>query len=435
MSSSKINLLDMAYRNLGRHKVKSIITIIAIFISVFLLIWMDSWVLGMKIDSKRNLVNFETGAAKIYTKAYYENKDELPLYEGFDQYQFVIDQLAQAGYKAAPKAAFAGTLISKDQEVPFQFWGIDPKLSKNLFLFEDFIESGSFIANGVSKIVLGVRGAQDLNVRVGDTLRLTTTIDTKDEIGKIHHTHQVIDLIVGGIINSPNPIINGKLGLLPLDILQDEMGILLQGHVSELCIRKLGALSTDLPGKKETPEAILANMAEPLPDHLTLVSWEEDAKDFLAMAAGDTYGTYVIIGFLMILAIAGIANTMLMAVLERTKEIGMVRALGLTDGQVTRLYIYESMLIGLIGGALGLITASLFNYFYMIPIGIDLTAMLEEGFEDGFGYRVTGITRSAWNYGMIAGSFIGSVLVAGLMALIPVKKALKIAVSDALRFE
>ncbi len=60
---------SMAFRNLSRHKVKTIITTIAVAISVALYIAMDGWILGMNLDSRRNIVSYETGAAKVQSAA------------------------------------------------------------------------------------------------------------------------------------------------------------------------------------------------------------------------------------------------------------------------------------------------------------------------------------------------------------------------------
>ena len=129
----RINYFSLAFRNLGRHKVKSALTMIAIVVGISLYIFVDGWLLGAEIDSMRNLVNFEIGAAKIYSKDFFKNKDELPTYEGFTNYEPIIQKLKDEGYNAAPHALFSGILLSKEQELPFLFTGVDPALEKEVF--------------------------------------------------------------------------------------------------------------------------------------------------------------------------------------------------------------------------------------------------------------------------------------------------------------
>ncbi|MCK4797819.1 MAG: ABC transporter permease [Spirochaetes bacterium] len=435
MSRVKTNLLSIAFKNLSRHRVKTTLTVLAIAVGIALYIWMDAWLLGMNLDSKRNLINYETGSTKIYSKAYFEKKDELPMYESYGNYKPVINKLNVAGYNAVPHAVFVGSLMSVEHELPFIFVGIDPDEEKKVLKYYKFLEEGSqFVQNGKFMTIIGVKGAKDLNVKIGDEVRLSTTIDMKDEKGKIRHVHQLIDLTIGGIVNSPNPKTNGNIAYLPLDILQDEQGIMLEGRITEICIRKKGMEEHTLPDKTESAEFIIDKIGTELPDNLVLVGWQEDAKDFLAMAAGDIVSTYIMIGILFVLALMGISNTMLMAIFERTKEIGMLRALGMNDWDVVRLFIYEAALIGLIGSLIGVAIGIPLDY-WIIKYGIDYTKILEDANMQDIGYRIVGIFRGAWNVHTIIGSCIVGTFVAAITAIWPALKAVKMSIVDTLRFE
>src|SRR4030042_2545482 len=171
-SKIKINLLSIAFRNLGRHKVKTALTLTAIAIGVGLYIWLDSWLLGSNLDSKRNLINYETGSIKIYSKEYFDKKDELPMYESFDNYEPIIKKLDENGYNAAPHFVFTGSLMSEEQELPFTFIGIDPGKEIKVLKYNNFLEENSkFFDNQGFSILLGVRGAKDLKVKIGDKVR------------------------------------------------------------------------------------------------------------------------------------------------------------------------------------------------------------------------------------------------------------------------
>ncbi len=435
MSKAKINLLSIAFRNLGRHKVKTSLTLIAIAVGIALYIWMDAWLLGMNLDSKRNLINYETGSVKIYSKAYFEKKDELPMYESFKNYQPILKKLNESGFNAAPHFVFTGSLMSEEQELPFQFIGIDPEKEIKVLKYNNFLEEKSKFIDGQSfSTLLGVKGAKDLKVTTGDSIRCSVTIDIKDEIGKIRHVHQVIDLKVAGIVNSPNPKTNGYIAYLPLNILQDEKGLLLEGKITEICIRKKDVGLHELPGKDESPEKIKKILADILPDNLIVVGWQEDAKDYLAMSAGDIVSTYIMIGILFILAIVGIANTMLMAIFERTKEIGMLRSMGMKDWDVIKLFIFEASFIGLIGSIIGVLIGIPLD-FWIIYKGIDYTNILEKSNMTDYGYRIVGIFRGTWNFHTIMAAPIVGTIIAGITAIIPAVKAIKMNIVDTLRFE
>jgi len=434
-----LDLFKIAYKNLYRHKIKTLLTMTAIAVGIGLYIFMDAWLYGADIDSRRNLINFETGSAKIYAKKYYEKKDELPIYEGFKDYSQIIKKLNQNGYNASPHAVFTGSILSTENELPFIIIGIDPDLEKKVFKYHLYLDTkdSKFINNRENKILIGVKGAKNLKVRVGDNVRLSTIIDIKDQLGKIHHVHQLINLSIAGIVNSPNPKTNGNIAYIPLDILQDENGILLNGKITELCIRKKtkeNEIDTQLPDKFEDPKTIIAKLGNDLPDNLVLVNWKEDAKDFLAITRSKTVGNKLLIFILFILALIGITNTILMAIFERTKEIGMLRALGMKDVQIFWLFTIEAWFIGLIGTLIGALLGIIGAYF-IIKYGVDYTNIMESANMQDFGYRIVGIFRGAWHPQTIIGCLIMGPIICSLIAMIPAKKAIKMSIVDCLRFE
>lgn len=438
----KVNLLSMAFKNLGRHKVKTAVTVMAVFISVWLYIFMDAWLLGMENESKINLVNYETGEAKIYKKEYFDKKDEIPMHEGFYDYEQIIKSLDDNGYVASPHYKFGGSLMSSTIELPFLFLGVDAEAEKDLFLIDKYIEKGRFIENGNFEIMIGARGAKDLNVTVGEDVRLITVIDKKDEAGKIKHIHQLIDLKIVGIINSPNPVTNLKIGYLPLDVLQDERGLLLEGMITEICISKKNRRLDYLPDQFSVPK----NIGKLIPgiktlfngdikqSDLVVVSWFDDAKDLIAITKTKSTGSKTMIVLLFFLSFIGIANAMLMSVLERTKEIGMIRAIGMKDSELRRLIIYEAAFIGLIGALMGIVLGLITN-LYMVNVGIDFSFMTEEMDMESYGYRVIGHFKATWNFATIIACGIIAPLISTLVSVAPINRALKISISDAMRFE
>jgi len=255
--------------------------------------------------------------------------------------------------------------------------------------------------------------------------------------GAVRHVNQLVDAVVTGVINSPDPVPNGNVAYIPLDALQDESGMMLEGAVTELLIRKKGVGDSDLPGESESAAAIVAALegalGGPLPDELGVFFWLDYMKDYLGYEALETTMTQVISFLLLFLSFLGISNTILLAILERTKEIGMMRALGMTDGQMVMVYMLEAGFLGFAGSALGIILGCALNY-PMVKYGLDLSAM-SETFGDGIGFRVTATLRSVWNVPLIIISGIAATLLASLMAYFPTRRAVKMPITDSLRFE
>ncbi len=455
----KVNMFSIALRNLTRHTSKTVTTTLAVVIVIAAYILIDGMFTGMDIESRRNIVNYEVGSSKIYKKAYYDIKDERPMYECFDNWEPIVSLLDKNGFNSAPRFVFGGSLIGEEVELPFMFYGVDPESEKATFGYSDYIVSGGkYIESGNFDIVLGVNGASDLGAKVGDLITLSTIIDEYDENGKIIHRNEILTLEIVGLLNSTNNMLNGNIGYIPIDILRDENGLYIENNITEICIRKKGADKHALPDKKESTESVAAILSKEftLKDYmknvtigkvtknenvgyifddneLLLINWKEDVLDFIAVASSKQSISSIFVILLFFLSFIGINNTMLMAVMDRTKETGMLRSLGMTDGEVVRLFLYEAFFIGLLGGLIGIALGCLGNV-YMVNHGLDFTKALE-GFSGSFGYRSTFIFKSAWNPSIMIFSGLLAIVASVVASIAPSRLAVKKTIADALRFE
>ncbi|MDR2578853.1 MAG: FtsX-like permease family protein [Chitinispirillales bacterium] len=568
-------LKKIALRNLARHKVKTVLTSAAIMISVAVYIFMSSWLGGMAVESRRNIVNYDMSAAKLQTKLYFERKDELPSYENFKNWERYRDALNREGFNAAPRFVFNGTLFSNSGSAPMRFNAVDPAAEKSVLHYASYVDFGRYPQNGMFELAIGTTAAEKLrvgiptrprrleleelirqaaqsdtpneefirslyetanmsgglfnvaaethiagnermalkrNVSRGDldrlweliaatdrnNVRINAVIDIKavpetirptlwegelmtslreedkelveaaytyeefigvyllteedearkDQIlsamiragfrGAVRHVNQLVDAVVVGVINSPDPVPNGNIGYIPIDVLQDESGMMLEGAVTELLIRRKDAPYTELPGADESSKAIAAalerGLGEPLPDYLAVFFWMDYMKDYLGYEALQTTAPQVLAALLLFISFLGISNTILLAVLERTKEIGMMRALGMTDRQMITAYMLEAGFLGFIGSVLGMILGCIVNY-PMVEYGLNISAMADSLGNSGVGFRVTAIMRSVWNIPVIFGSGITATVLASFMAYFPTRRAVKMPITDSLRFE
>jgi ABC-type lipoprotein release transport system permease subunit len=430
-----IELCRIAFRGLSRRRVKTILTVASITVSVALYIFADGWLTGVNLDSIRGIVNYEIGAAKLQKREYFENKDELPMYENFDSWRVYADALERAGYDSAPRFVFTGILYTEEGFAPVVFNAVDPERDKRLLHYTEYIEDGTYIKSGAFEIVIGSLLAKKLIPEDGNRdIIISAVIDIK-EGGVIRHVNQVISAVITGVVNSPDPQVN-YTAFIPLDVLQDEAGLMLDGRVTELLIRKQNPGDGAIPGRDESPDAITAALEREIgamPDELRVYSWRSYVEDYIAAAAGDSVSTRVMLAILFLLALLGIANTVLLAVLERAKEMGMMRSLGMTDGELILMMMLESGFMGLAGSIAGIIIGCLVN-IPMVKYGIDFSAMTETMNGD-IGYRINGAFRSVWNIPVIIGSGLAAAVLSACMAYIPTRRALNMPVTESLRFE
>ena len=149
------------------------------------------------------------------------------------------------------------------------------------------------------------------------------------------------------------------------------------------------------------------------------------------LAQAKSAGSSILLILVFIIAAVGISNTMLMAVYERVREIGMMRAMGMKDGAIRTTFLFEAGGIGLIGAVIGVGLGVLVNWL-MVTRGIDMSALMGQM---DIGYRVTGVFRSAWHPQAIVGRFVFGVIAAMLFSIIPSSRALKMEITDCLRYE
>jgi ABC-type antimicrobial peptide transport system permease subunit len=261
-----------------------------------------------------------------------------------------------------------------------------------------------------------------------------------DFSGAVRHVNQLFPAVVVGIINSPDPVTNSNIAYIPLDVLQGEEGMMLEGRVTELLIRDKNGVEAKLPGKGESAGAIsaaleqgLAAQGKNLPSELGVFTWLDYVKDFLGYEAMENGTSNMLSILLFVLAFLGISNTILLAILERTKEIGMMRAMGMTENQMVQVYMLEAGFLGLIGAVLGVILGCLINY-PMVQYGMDISG-LQDAMGGNIGFRITARFRSMWNVPVIIGTGVAATLLSSFMAFFPARRAVKMPITDSLRFE
>ena len=416
-------LLGLALKNLTRYRRRTLITAAAIAFGLMLYIFMDGWLQGAEDESERNLIWYETGSARIMTAEYWDRYEQHSVKYALDGSGEIIDALDRMGYAAAPRTTFNGEIIMRedpfeqDGSMPIRVIAMDPALDEEVFHFRETISDGRFIENGEEGVLLGSWLAEDIGAEVGYPL----TIVTRTREG----FYQTIDVEIVGIVKCPNPVVNRSTIFIPLSTA--DLYLQMEGGVTEIAVR-FPPRGNDQQMAPKVSAEIAAALADRYPG-LEVVPWNVLAKDYVAIASAKQGGSSIILFLVFIIAAVGISNTMLMAIFERTRELGMMRALGMTDAQIRRAFLFEAGGIGFLGSITGITLGCLLNW-YMVTYGIDLSFILREM---DVGYRIAGISRSSWNIGVIVISFLSGILMSMLVALMPTRRALGMEITDCLR--
>ncbi len=436
-------LIGLSWKNLSRYRKRTAITASAIAIGLAMYILMDGMLQGAELESTRNLIWYETGSAKIMTEAYYDNMNRFPLGDAIKSPGPLLQNVRGMDVAATPRAVFTGELIlnrdpfPEDGSMNVRITAIDPTTDDTVFHLRSLVSEGRYLEPGDTGILMGAWLAEDLGARVGYTL----TIVTRGKGG----FYQTIDTKIVGLVNSPNPVVNRSAVLMSLDVANEylamdgsvteiDMGFPLNTNVDRRVREIAGQIGIRTYHTGSGIESIsnvdaTSKAARSPGGDLTMVSWRDLAKDYLSIAVAKRSGSSMILFLVFIIAAVGVSNTMLMTIFERTREMGMMRAMGMLDKEIRTAFLLEATGIGLIGSVGGVILGSIANIF-MVTYGINFGFMMRHM---DMGYRIATIMRSAWNPQVILIAFFAGTIMSGLVAFFPTRRALKMSITDCLR--
>jgi ABC-type lipoprotein release transport system permease subunit len=211
--------------------------------------------------------------------------------------------------------------------------------------------------------------------------------------------------------------------MVPIDTIGDYLAM--DGAATEINIA--------LPETAEIAEEVgrIQKLLDPSGNNLLVVSWDELARDYVALAEAKRGGTGMILFLVFIIAAVGISNTMLMAIYERIRELGMMRALGMNDRSIQLAFMIEAGGIGLIGSTIGVLLGIAIN-FYMVNVGIDFGLLMRDM---DMGYRIQSSFRGTWSPSTIITAFFFGSILSMLVAWIPTRRALKMDIPSCLRHQ
>lgn len=399
-------MIKTAVRNLLRHKRRTILTFSILSVGIIYYIVLQGMLDGFEFESTRNFIYLECGHLKIMAKDY--NPET---FEGYiTNYEEIEKTLKELPFVkgVAPRLKLVGTLDNGVDDYPVIIVGIDPERDKTVFHLEKHVKGGQITPSG---IWIGTVIADKFKVKEGDYLYITF----KGKQGNIVSQ----EFEVQGIIDCPSFINNNLLVYADLKTLKE-----LGGFKKELS--EISLLTTNYHQSFH----FKTKLGEKLPD-VKISTWQEEGADFLSISQAKKAAQYVLIFFIILIGIIGTTNTLLIAVFERIREIGTLKAIGMTDGEIMKLFITEGLLIGVAGSLAGVLFGVLLNY-YFVTYGTNWSALLPK--DMNWGYRVSGVIKSSWNITSIWVSLLLGPISTLIASYIPARRAKKLTPAECLRW-
>ena len=417
-------LLRLSWRNIWRNKRRTIITMAAVVFAVALSVFSWCFALGEHEQMINDTLKVNTGHLQVHDKGYWE---ERTIYKSFTPPEKLTEFLkGDERIDATVKRLNVDALISSGNDTSgILLIGVDRDEELNFSSMKKKIVRGSFLGphdnkdiwnyltdpEGKEGIVIGETLARNLDTDLGDVL----IVMTQDFYGAL----SAENFTVTGLFSSGSPEMDRSMAFINLDTQQYFLSM--DGRVSGIAI--LLKSSRDVKGVTRDVRELL-NLEE-----YEVMPWQKLMPELIQFVEFDNAFGYLFFVMILLVVIFGILNTILMSVMERYREFGVMMALGTRPRDIVRLIMTESALIAL----LGIVIGNILGYavvFYFTQVPIDFSAYSEAISSFGIDPLVYA-KMDFWIFVITDLIIVGSTLLA---AVFPAIKASRLKPVEAIRY-
>lgn len=410
-----IDLLRIAWRNVGRNRRRSVLSALAVGFAVGVLIFSMALQKGSYADMISNVVQVRTGNVQVQHPAYWPDMDLDKKLVRPGEVLALIDGLPGVR-SAAPRIQAAGLISVGNRTFGGLVQGIDPEREAMTSTLADVVRQGRFLEpDDLDGVLVGETLAKNLDIGLGDELVfLGQGADGSIAAGKLY---------VRGLFKTGIADLDRAMTAAHIDTVGEAFS--LYGAVSEVAVL--------LESDRDRPAAVLALTARLAEagrgDDAAVVEWPALMPGVEESIRMDWYSGQIIYVLLVLVVGFGIANTFLMAYLERIHEFGVLLSLGMRPGRLGLMVYAESVLLCLVGLAVGMaLGVPVVQYFR--HTGISFGEGAEELMAE---YGMSPVIHPMLTPSVFAYA-IGIVLVVSLLlALYPAVKAARLQPVEALR--
>ncbi len=332
-------ILALAWKNIWRNKTRSLIVILAIAFGLWGGLFSGGLMVAMGDSMVKSAIDRDLGHIQIHHPKYDENKDIrrfLPDVPKILQQLKTIDGVTGV----TTRTRFLGMASSATSSYPVQITGIYPEQEKKVTrLFERIKQGDYFNSKRKNAILIGQKLAQRLNLRLHSKLVL----------GFEGLQGELINVAcrVQGIYKTESSQFDEMNVFLPADFLFESLATEPVFHEIAIRLNDANLLQSKTDQIKQL-----------FPD-LKVESWKERSPETAFISDLMILYTYFFLAFILFAVLFGITNTMLMSVVDRVRELGMLMAIGMKKSRVFSMILLESLLLSFTGGLVGIVIGGL----------------------------------------------------------------------------
>ena len=344
--------IKMAWRNIWRNSRRSVLTILAIVFATMLLVFMLSFQFGSYDTMINTAVKIHTGHVQVQAEGYRDKMDVRQVVPDPGAVDDVIKDIP--GIEAYTSRANAFSLVSSsDRTYGVLLTGIDPEREAKVSTLKKLVQRGEYLAQEDTDMAL-----------VGELLARNLKVDIGDELVALGQGRDgsvaASVLKVKGIFSSGEDKFDRNSVQMPLGYFQDVFSM--RGAVHEMVV-----LGRSLEDVKKIKKELGAGVRSIDNDgNLVVLDWVELMPGIVQSIKLDLVSGLIMYVILIVVVAFSILNTFLMAIFERTREFGVLMAIGMTPGRLMKSLFLESATITLIGIILGIISGGMITWYYQV---------------------------------------------------------------------
>ncbi len=400
-------LSAIAYRDLGRNRRRTALTVLAVALGLAILMMLNGLIAGVMADALANSIRLRTGHVQLRAASYDESTWSLAAADLVgDLDEHVSRAMARPEVETATPVLWAAALLNTpDETLNLQLIGMDPR-SAFYHPIREAMVAGEYLApDDRSGILLG----QSLAATIGATVGGKVNLAVANADGQLDEgPFTVRGLFRTGILNVDEGAI-----LMPLD----------KAQAFARAGKRASAIILLLHDPKDSSR-VAAALAAP---GMETLDWRDLNAAFVQTMQA-SMGLYVILDLIVMLVVAVvIANTLLMAIFERMREMGILAALGMRRRQVLQMVLLEAGVLSVAGIGLGLVLGTI-GVAYLAAVGISIGAAVASARN----VALSSVMRAQFVPGTFAWLAAGTLGVSLLAALYPAWFASRLEPAEAL---
>jgi putative ABC transport system permease protein len=400
-------LARIAFRNILRHRRRTLITLAVMVFGVTALILFGGYKEVTFQGLRESTIHGLLAHIQVFRQGALTAESERLLDNGMETIEPVraaIEKDPRVEYTAA-QIHFMGLITNGEKSEAFMATAVEPSRDKRMR--SQLMKSGEFLSDDdPDGVIIGELLARSLHVKAGDYLTLMTTT-------------------VSGALNGVDVKVRGTFTTGIKDYDERAVKIPVAGAQRLLHTRKVEKLLVMLKKTDDTAavQRDLAAVFSARGWRLEMRNWS-DLATFYHQVVTLYNGIFGFLGMVVfVIVVLSVANTVMMSIFERTREIGTMMAIGTRRGRIWSLFLTEGMLIGMLGGAVGLLFGSglaetINRVQFQLPA--------PPGSSSGYTLEIL------LNPSVLAISFALAIVTATLSSVVPALKASRLEIVDAL---